>query len=292
MNQQNILQQHPSVQDLSILAPGAAVNPSKAHFHSLVINSGPLHQPSDSGVKKKQVPKDQTVKVIKNEANLMAAALCRSDVGKFKVTNTATNNSSSSSAVKKPGDSGDTKRSGASSTGADKLPPIGSAGKTLSSAVAGGTGAPPTVGNNTTGAKAGDSGAKPPCGHQRPPSTITTSVVSVKDAASDAESFSMYSCSCCNVRPASSRNSNYSEYENMTSVSQRPSNHPSAGKAASVTSSKLRTLESELNRERVDREKTQKELELIKQRQNFLLSRLTEEEREKLANLMKQQEGQ
>ena len=283
MNQQQLLQLHPSVQDLAIAAPAGATNPNKAHFHKLVINSGPLHQPSDSGLKKKRVAKDQTVKIVKNEANLLLAAQCRSDVGKFQVTNTATNDKSMASAGKNLGSSltGSNKKKHDQAND-DKLPPLPPA-STSSGSV------PKVVGGNNN--------KQPCCEHKhnkRPTSGITASIVSVDDGGSEAESFSMYSCSCCHVRPGSSRNSNFSEYEHMTSISQRPSNHPSAvgGKAASVTSTKLRSLESELNKEREDRERTQKELELIKQRQNFLLSRLTEEERLKLSSLMQQQDEQ
>jgi hypothetical protein len=100
--------------------------------------------------------------------------------------------------------------------------------------------------------------------------------------ASDAETFSMYSCSCCKAKPPSTACSHPSVYDNLTSVSQRPSNNGSL----SLTTEKLKVLENELRKEREDRLSTQKELELIRKRQMFLLSKLTQEERDQLQKLM------
>lgn len=259
--QQQVLQAHPSVQDLDI--DTYRVNPAKAHYHNLIINNGPLHAPSEHGkssVVKKSVPKNQTVKVAKNEENLKLAALARripSEIAAPLASLPQGVADKPSSAVGQPNKF--TVRSASSSQA------VRPASK----------GTAPLPQSTTTKA------ALPPVPQPRRPSSTVSSAISYE--ASDAESFSVYSCSCCHVKVPSSNASSAvhaSDYDNLTSISQRPSNHPS------VSSSKLRVLEDELKKEREDRIKTQSELESIRVRQQFLLSKLSKEERDQLKKLM------
>lgn len=55
-----------------------------------------------------------------------------------------------------------------------------------------------------------------------------------------------------------------------------------------MTSSKLRALEDELEEERRQRRKTEEELQSIKARQEMLLSRLSDKDREEVRRLASQ----
>lgn len=250
MDSRAILAEHPSVQDLDIKCQ--RVNSAKVAYHTRRINQGPLV--TDAPRNSKKEAKDQTTKVVRHEANLIAAAnRPRSEVKAFIPKKTPTPAAAEVKAVesKKP-----------EKTQTQGLPPIAS----------------------------------------KPRSTLT-SVLSFE--GSDAESFSVYSCSCCQIGPPSSvptgrltpvpsvvTNSkcsvSASAYDNMTSISQRIENHHhhsqrkgngGSGSAVSVASTKLRELESQLQKEREDRKRTQEELKLIQERQQQLMAKLSDRER-------------
>lgn len=303
---QETLAMHPSVQDLDMDL--TRVNPRKVHYHKLVINSGPLHEPSDHGrssLVKKNVPKGQTVTTIRNDANLKAAAralLIPSEVGAgskgitippvLKKTGGvppltspvsassesplgASTGSQGGGVVKRPSSIQNTNHN----KRGPKLTSDRLAGLSATSSQEGlPIPLPPVLGASASSNKVGAYIPAP-----RRASSIVSSKVSF--AATDAESFSVYSCSCCHVRPPSSYVGNASDYDNLTSVSQRPSNHTSV---VSISSTKLRKLEDDLKQERKDRLKTQQDLAVIQQRQALLLSKLSEDERNKLDALVLQ----
>lgn len=316
MNGQSVLQMHPSVQDLTI--DTFKVNPAKAHYHSLVINNTPLHAPSDIVVARKpkklaMLPnnsnnnkKDQTkaatpadsigsksrglneVQVVRNEENLRLAALARmvpSEVNVPPAGQLPPVVPKKQSTLKSKQSTNKSELNGSTTGGSAALNAETLRELEAKTALA-------------EAKKLGEDGLS----HEHRPSSLVTSKVSFE--ATDAESFSVYSCSCCHAKPLSShlrpstsasskkaaslRHSirsatPLSQYENMTSVSQRPSNHPSQ---ASVTSTKLRTLEAELIRERESRQKTLSDLEAVRKRQQLLLSKLTPAEREQFKELL------
>jgi hypothetical protein len=300
---QETLAMHPSVQDLDMDL--TKVNPRKVHYHKLVINSGPLHEPSDHGrnsLVKKNVPKGQTVTITRNDANLKAAAralLVPSEIGGRQgiippaptVKKSAGGapppllspvsassgsplgaSAGSQGVVKRPSSINGTNHNKGFKLTSDKLAGLSTTASSQDGHLP--IPLPPVLGASTSSNRAG-----PPA--PRRASSIVSSKVSF--AATDAESFSMYSCSCCHVRPPSSYVGNASEYDNLTSVSQRPSNHTSV---ASISSTKLRKLEDDLKKEREDRLKTQHDLSVIQQRQMLLLSKLSDDERRKLEALV------
>lgn len=306
---QETLAMHPSVQDLDMDL--TKVNPRKVHYHKLIINSGPLHAPSDHGrnsLVKKNVPKGQTVTTTKNDANLKAAAramLVPSEVnGGIRVlpppsktqqgqqqplssplsasTGSPLGASHGNVVVKRPSSTHNTNHNAAAKLRltSDKLAGLSTTASSQDGVQASAIPLPPVLGASGNGGARGV--AVPPA--PRRAASIVSSKVSF--AATDAESFSVYSCSCCHVRPPSSYVGNASEYDNLDSVSQRPSNHPSVKSTVSISSTKLRKLENDLMKEREDRLKTQQELSLIQQRQMLLLSKLSPEERNKLDALV------
>lgn len=299
---QTVLAQHPSVQDLDMDV--SRINPRKVHYHKLVINNGPLHEPSEHGrhsVAKKNVPKGQTVKVIRNDANLKAAAkglLVPSEVmGGVRVVpkkKSATGNIPTTSMPsplaamdaekgqsvvvnKRPSSTHGSGLSTSSNNNKLRLTSDRLAGLSTTASVDAVPRALPPMPTTTLPAVSG-----PPV--PRRPQSIVSSKVSF--VATDAESFSVYSCSCCHVKPPSSYAGHASDYDNLTSISQRPSNHPSQRSTVSISSTKLRKLEDDLRREREDRLKTQQDLSTIQQRQQLLLSKLSDDERRRLEELV------
>ena len=270
-----ILNEHPSVQDLDVKC--GRLNEMKVLRNAMMANSGPLtsgHVPKNA----KKEAKDQTTKVFKHDANLIAAAnRPRSDIVAPKPK-------------KQPPTAPPVKKAVPSNSGSAIAASTASRSKTPS--------LPPVSNTKSAGST------------KKPPPSVVTSVLSYE--GTDAESFSMYSCSCCGVRPPSSVVSkpyskvpsvvpsstcdNLSAYENLTSISQRIAQDEKAHRSSrrhhhrkdgdgtsTVASTKLRDLETQLAQEREDRERTQQELKAIQERQLLLMSKLSDREREEFA---------
>ena len=294
MASRKILAEHPSVQDLAVHMSG--VNHRKVAYNNVAINAGPLTNPSNPRNAKKEA-KGQTTTVLRHEQNLINAAnrpRSNVNVGSKKPPLAPANlnkpqtpvllasalkklHSGSQSGSKCSSKASSLKKKSSSLT-ADKLPALG-----------------------------------------RKAPSIVTSVESFD--GTDAESYTEYSCSCCAIRPPSSvptgralshvpsgvasSHGNYTDsvldaYDNMTSISQRiaaakggqpnstgakrhhhHSKQASSIGGTSVASTKLRELESQLAKEREDRQKTQDDLKIIQDRQILLMSKLSDREREK-----------
>lgn len=257
-----LLGAHASVQDLDIKFGGT--NLAKSHLHKMLISSGPLHEfsPSEVGqLRKKAMGKGaypeaagQRVTVIKSNAPGGGRVGSEVNASPSKHSFTASQRALN-----------------------DSLPPLSSPSKkntfTTSSVVNHAKKAPKVV------------TVLPP---RQPPSLVSTVFSYSDEGCSHAESFSMYSCSCCHVKPPSSVASaatsaslaHLSAYENMTSVSQRKANNPS------VTSSVIEDLREELESERMQRLETQKMLADIKSKQEYLIQKLSPTERANLEKMM------
>ena len=245
-----MLSAHASVQDLDIKYGGS--NLAKSHLHKMLINSAPLHEFSPSEVATLQrkargqgsYPEaaGQRVVVVKSNAP-----------GGAKVGSTACATSpSKASKISSPPTS---------------LPPVSPSRPKFAVTSTVNTKRPPNIVT-----------VLPP---RKQPSLVSTVFSYSDEGCSHAESFSMYSCSCCHVKAPSSVASaatsaslaGLSAYDNMTSVSQRKPNNPS------VTSSVLDDLRDELQSERVQRLETQKMLAEIKAKQDYLLQKLSPTDR-------------
>jgi len=312
MNTQALLDQHPSVQALTI--GNNKVNPTKAAMHQRTINARPFTTASAVLAAHKGSRKDAKgahVEVVRHEANIRAAAVAAAAAaaanksgtgGGFKVTAT-TKLAEKRGLPAKP----------AAPAGSDsKLPPVNRPPSRSSSSAA-------KPGKKTAGDR------------DEVASLVSSAPSSFEPTSSRAASYSDYSCSCCHPRKAPSSVVTYSTgvadskrstapsafsstsvplsaYENMTSISERiakqkaaaggsggagrakPSSRSGAASSltGSMTSTKLRALESELAAEREHRRHTEEELAEIKARQDVLLSRLSDKERDEVRRLAAQ----
>lgn len=287
MNTHKLLDQHPSVQALNIATGG--INPNKAAMHSQRINARPFTTASAVLAAHKGGRKDAKgtrLTVERNEDNIRAAAVAAQAAratsgGNFRVTATTKLAEKRGLPVAAP---------------PVELPSV----------------RPPPSENVKNLTRSKDETA----------SLVSSRPSSFAANSSHADSYSDYSCSCCHpkktpsttvavssraamskatgsVAPSafSSTSVPLSAYENMTSISERiakqqhgsggaprlpRSNAGASSLTGSMTSSKLKLLEDELAQERQHRIMTEKELKEIKARQELLLSRLTEEEREEV----------
>lgn len=259
MQTHRLLDEHPSVQDLTIV--NDRLNPVKATMHQrqIAANNFTFSDAVNWKARGAAPARGQTVVVVKNDVNLRQAAIA--------------NRKPPTPAVK--------------AKHLEALPPIADVEEKKSQA---------------------SSLAHSSCKHKRTTDhkhktpSLVDSVASVNANSSRASSYSEYTCSCCNPRPTStvsgsqaSKSSQRSKsescfsssaYENMTSISERiekeerkSKSHSSASQATSVNSTKLRRLEEALTHEREGRLQTQDELAKIRERQELLLSRLSETER-------------
>lgn len=292
MNTHALLDQHPSVQALSIGTTNR-VNDTKAAHHTRVINARPFTTASAVLAAHKGGRKDAKctrIEVTRNEANINAAAVAAANQsGKFSVSATTKLAAKRGLPQQQPP---------AAAASSPALPPV----------------TKPVV--------------VPVARLTKPNSTVSSAPSSFDATSSHADSYSDYDCSCCHPRKAASSVVSYSTaavnsrrstaptavsathsvplsaYDNMTSISERIARQKKDRKAGeeksrvsaapsgltgSMTSSKLRDLESQLEVERRQRMHTEEELAQIKARQELLLSKLSPEEREEVRRIAAEQ---
>lgn len=282
----DILAAHPSVQDLGIQYGG--INLAKTAVHRMLINQKPLHEMSNSDFAAIQhkhrgnratEPKDAKVTVIRN--NGVSSPISGGAIASPTAQNYSLPALPAASPVSVP-----------------RSPSIGNAGNTFS------------VTNARTGAAKKVVTQLPP---RRNPSLVSSAFSYSAGGCSDCGSFSMYSCSCCHVKPPStvasaatsisgaqssaSSNAKRRSDKKKTRVTSDTLKHLGGGaddrnesdlldeyenltsvsqriSNASVTSSQIATLKQELESERRTRLQTQMELRQIRERQQALLDRL------------------
>ena len=307
MNTHALLDHHPSVQALTI--GNNKVNPAKAAMHQRTINSRPFTTASAVIAAHKGGRKDAKgahVEVVRNEANIKAAAVAAAAAarggGGFKVTATT-------KLAEKRGLPSRTAPGGSA-----PLPPVNRPPS------AAGSGASKTRHGSKSKAPAEDddrvslvssaaSSFNPTSSHAVSYSDYSCSCCHPRKAPSSVVSFSTgVADSKRSTAPSafSSTSVPLSAYENMTSISERIAKQRSAAGGASkaakpssrsgvassltgsMTSTKLRALENELAAEREHRRHTEDELAEIKARQDVLLSRLSDKEREEVRRVAAQ----
>jgi hypothetical protein len=294
MNTHQLLDQHPSVQALNIA--NNAVDGAKVATHRRNINARPFTTASavlaahKGGLKDE---KNKRVTVVRNENNISAAAVAaaadRSE--KFKVTATtklASVKGLPSKSVPLPPLVPSAPTAAAARDDDDK--PKGSARSLVSSA-------PSSFDASSSHAR---SYSDYSCSCCHPRKTLS-SKCSYSSAAVNSKHSTAPSAFSSTSVPASA-------YENMSSISERMAkmrgdkhvtvqSHAGGGKGdrdskapsaltGSMTSSKLRDLESELEQERKQRKHTEEELASIKARQELLLSKLSDKDREDVRKLV------
>ena len=194
MHSRQILDAHPSVQDLTVTQD--RVNLNKVQAHRYAINAGPLTSSATFGVSQAAWEKGQKVIAVRNEAAITEGkrrprtplvSQLQQDVmmGRAAASLFTATDPVAAKAAAAGAKGGRDSKAG--------LPPLPPAAK---------TGAP------TTGGAEVDDGrptmAAAPATDARRPSSTVSSVVSFDANASHASSYSVYSCSCCGVKPPSS----------------------------------------------------------------------------------------
>ena len=280
MQSLNLLEQHPSVQDLNLHTNH--VNNAKANHNRLRINAGPLHVPSESPNTKRGTVTVKATVGRQEAVTVLRPNIISSELGRMRTPSLL----APCSGTKPP-------LSGVLTT-ADKNKNFGDTTPLQLPHVSSGTSEvpPPATTPSIPNAKITNSkGMNIPPQKVRRASSLVSTEFSFDPPHSDMESVSLYSCSCCHVTRPSRGGSevNASDYDNLTSISQRTSNRPHSATpkvAASVSTSKVRQLERALGQERESRVLAQNALAEIQRRQLLLLSKLSDNERSQLASLM------
>jgi hypothetical protein len=261
MNSNQLLGDHASVQALNIIT--TQVNPQKVAYHNRSINHRGFTTTSAVNAFQKggsRFPKGQIVQATRNENNIRAAAVAASQAKRMPIP-----------VNKRPA----------------PMDPTVSEVALLRALQADAPAVPQPEDMTRLTPQA-------LARKRRNTPSLVTSVASFTPRTSQASSYTEYSCSCCNPRPRSvasstapsrlsSASASASAYDHMTSVSQRIGGSVAP---SSVNTGKLRQLEEELVKERADRQRTQKELSAIRERQTLLMSRLSEAELGKMAELL------